>query len=417
MTRIAVVGAGPSGVFTAAALLDRPDVLVDVYDRSPTPFGLVRYGVAPDHLKIKSVTRVLSRTLSDPRVRFLGNVEIGKDVRLDTLRGRYAAVVVAVGAPGTRRLAIPGEDLPGHVPAGDLVDWYNGRPGARYRPAERRRVAVIGAGNVALDIARILLRGGRGLSHTDVPEHVLRDLDARPTHEVHMLVRRGPADTRFTPAELAEFESLPDLDLRVDPAVLPTDDPGPSVADRALAARLAIFRRWSCAPRGAGRSLTIRFHSPPAAFRGAGRVEAVALPGPTLLPVDLAVSAIGFRGRPLPGLPFDDATATVPHEKGRVAPGLYVTGWIKRGPTGVIGANKACAQETAETLLADVPPDDNDDHDPAPTTGLRVVTWPGWLGIDRAETALGATHGRNRTTIHELDRLVRIGTATGDRLP
>lgn len=408
MTRVAVVGAGPSGIFAAAELLARTEVLVDVYDRSPVPFGLVRYGVAPDHLKIKSVTGVLSRTLGSPRVRFHGNVDIGRDIPLATLREHYAAVVLAVGAPDTNTLGVPGSELPGHVPAGDFVDWYNGRPEARYVPGDRQRVAVIGGGNVALDVARILLRGGRGLCHTDVPDHVLRDLDARPTADIHLILRRGPADARFTPAELAEFETIPDLEVHVDPAALRIDTPG----DRAAATRLATFRRWGTrsAPRRAARRLTVHFNSPPVALTGRQRVEAVVLPG-VRLAIDLVVSAIGFRGRSLAGAPFDPVTGTVPHEHGRVEPGLYVTGWIKRGPRGVIGANKACAQETVATLLSDVTPDLGD-ADPGLTAGLPVVTWPGWLAIDRAETTLGATRGRDRTTIHERHRLVRIGTAT-----
>ncbi|MER5670290.1 FAD-dependent oxidoreductase [Pseudonocardia alni] len=415
MTRIAVVGAGPSGVFVTAALLERPDVRVDVYDRSPTPFGLVRYGVAPDHLKIKSVRRTLSRTLGDPRVSFLGNVEIGRDVSLAALRGAYSAVVLAVGAPEVNALGIPGDDLAGHVGAGRLVDWYNGRPGATRPDGERRgRVAVIGGGNVALDVARVLLHGREGLAHTDVPEHVLADLDAEPTTDVHLLVRRGPLDTRFTPAELAAFEKLPDLDLVVDPSCLPA---APPVDDAAAAARLAILARWSGRPHGgARRRLTVRFHSPPVALTGDDRVAAVQLPGGERLGVDLVVSAVGFRGRPLDDCPFDPATGTIPHRAGRVDSGLYVTGWIKRGPTGVIGANKACALETAATLLADVPPEDTG---PVPSVhaGRPVVSWPGWLAIDRAEAALGERHGRARTTIHELSRLVRIGTAGEERQP
>lgn len=411
MTRVAVVGAGPSGIFAAAELLTRPDVLVDVFDAAPTPFGLVRYGVAPDHLKIKSVTRVLARTLADPRVRFLGNVDIGKDIPLATLRERYRAVVLAVGAPDHNPLRIPGGDLPGHLPAGDLVDWYNGRPAARYEPGERRRVAVIGGGNVALDVARILLRGSAGLDHTDVPDHVLDDLARHPTTDVHLVVRRGPAESRFTPAELAELESIPDLDLHVGGS-LPDSTP----ADRTSVTRLAAFRRWrDRSPTGAGRRLTVHFHAPPVELVGPGRVRALALPA-TRLPVDLVVSAIGFRGRPVPGAPFDPATGTVPHEKGRVEPGLYVAGWIKRGPAGVVGANKACAQETVATLLADLAPD-GDDADPRLTAGLPAVPWSGWLAIERAETALGATRSRARTTIHERHRLVEIGTAPEDPAP
>jgi ferredoxin--NADP+ reductase len=328
MTHVAVVGAGPSGIFAIAALLERDDVRVDAFDRSPTPFGLVRYGVAPDQLKIKSVVRTLHKTMSDPRVRFRGNVTLGRDLLLDDLHREYAAVLLATGAPRARRLGIPGEDLPGHVSASALVDWYNGRPAAR-QAAGAERVVVIGAGNVALDIARVLLRGGQGLAHTDVTDAVLHALNRNPVRDVRVLVRRGVAGTKFTPAELLELDKLQDLDIVVDPGelTLTADDRTRYETDRTVAARVEVFRRWSTRPRaGARRSVTFRFRQAPEALTGAGRVEAVLLRGGECVPTDLVVSAIGYRGDPLDGVPFDDRLDRIPHVRGRVGPGLYTTG-------------------------------------------------------------------------------------------
>ncbi|NKQ57916.1 FAD-dependent oxidoreductase [Amycolatopsis sp. K13G38] len=416
MTHVAVVGAGPSGIFATTALLKRDDVRVDVFDRTPTPFGLVRYGVAPDHLKIKSVVRTLHKTMSDPRVTFRGNVTLGRDLTLDDLDREYAAVVLATGAPRPRRLGIPGEDLPGHVSAGTLVDWYNGRPAAG-QAAQARRVVVIGAGNVALDIARVLLRGG-GLAHTDVTDAVLHVLNRNPVREVRVLVRGGVADTKFTPAELLELDKLADLDIVVDPGelTLTEDDRARCETDRTVAARVEAFRRWSTRPRtGAPRSLTFRFRQAAEELTGTGRVEQVRLRGGERVPADLVVSAIGYRGEPLAGVPFDPRLGRIPHVRGRVGPGLYVTGWAKRGPSGVIGTNKACAIETVEGLLADLPVDDREPGIDATLAahGTRVVTWRGWLAIDAAEIALGAQNDRTRTKIADLARLVEIGTGGG----
>ncbi|WP_160148821.1 FAD-dependent oxidoreductase [Amycolatopsis alkalitolerans] len=421
MTHIAVAGAGPSGIFATAALLKRDDVRVDVFDRSPTPFGLVRYGVAPDHLKIKSVARTLHRTMSDPRVTFRGNVTLGRDLALDELQREYAAVVLATGAPRARRLDIPGEDLPGHISASTLVDWYNGRPAVR-KGQNAERVVVIGAGNVALDIARVLLRGRRGLAHTDVTDTVLQALDRNPVRDLRVLVRRGVAGTKFTPAELLELDKLPDLDIAVDPGelTLTADDRRRYETDRAVAARVEVFRRWSTRPRtGARRRLTFRFRQEPEALTGADRVEAVLLRGGECVPADLVVSAIGYRGAPLDGAPFDEALGRIPHVRGRVRPGLYTTGWAKRGPSGVIGTNKACAIETVKTLLADLGADGRTPDIDAvlAAKGVRVVTWPGWLAIDEAEIVLGARNDRTRTKIDDLARLVEIGAEGGRTWP
>ncbi|WP_020660839.1 FAD-dependent oxidoreductase [Amycolatopsis benzoatilytica] len=417
MTHVAVVGAGPSGIFATAALTERADVRVDVFDRNPTPFGLVRYGVAPDHLKIKSVVRTLHKTMSHPAVTFRGNVALGQDLTLDDLQREYAAVLLATGAPCARRLGVPGEELPGHVSASMLVDWYNSRPAARKADCAER-VVVIGAGNVALDIARVLLRGGRGLAHTDVTDMVLQALNRNPVRDVRVLVRGGAADTKFTPAELTELDKLPDLDIVVDPGelMLTDDDRSRCETDRTVAARVETFRRWSTRSRtGARRSLAFRFRQAPEALTGASRVESVLLRGGERVPADLVVSAIGYRGDPLDGVPFDDRLGHIPHVRGRIGPGLYTTGWAKRGPSGVIGTNKACAIETVAGLLADLPVDSRtpDIDTVLAANAARVVTWPGWLAIDQAEISLGRQTGRTRTKIDDLDRLVEIGSEGG----
>jgi len=439
MPHVAVVGAGPSGVFAAARLLQRPDVLVDVFDRLPTPFGLVRYGVAPDHLKIKSVTAALSKVLGDPRIRFHGNVEYGTDLHADELSGFYDAVVFATGAPLARRLGVPGEDLPGNHAAADFVSWYNGHPdGGRAFDARAEAVAVVGAGNVSLDVARVLLKGGSGLSATDAPDEVLAALDRDRVTEVHVVVRRGVADAKFTPAELLELEKLDDLDIVVEGAASGTGDrrdpdaDHPGHEDHSAVQRAGIFRRWAEHDRsGAGRRLFFRFLRSPVAIDGRGRVESVRLRSNTLgpggrldglreteeLPVQAVIRSIGYFGRPLPGLPFDAERGVVPNIRGRVAPGVYVTGWIKRGPSGIIGSNKACAIETVEQLLADL------DESPSPTAfsphdavpallrrrGCRVVDWSGWAEIDAAEITLGRRKARARTKIADRGLLVEIG--------
>ena len=420
--RVAVVGAGPSGVFATAELLTRPGVEVDVLDRSHTPFGLVRYGVAPDHLKIKTVSTALSRVLADERVRFHGGVELGRDISLDELRRLSDAVVLATGARDSRRLGIPGEDRPRSFTAADLVPWYNGHPldGVRWSTASPS-VAVVGAGNVALDVSRILLKGGAGLANTDLPDSVAAVLDARPVTDVHLVIRRGVGDVRFSPAELLEFDHL-DVDVLVDPAEL---DLGPAdraraTDDRLVAQRIAMFTRWAEAgPVGAGRRLHVHFHRSPTEIRGGDGVEAIRLRDNRSgrieeLSVGAVVTAIGYHAAAPAGLPTTGGL--VHHDAGRVAPGLYVAGWLKRGPSGVIGTNKACAVESVRALWADV-------DSAAITVGAggpadlvrsrlpEAVDWTGWTRIDAAEIALGATTGRARTKITNHAELARLGAA------
>lgn len=427
LRHVAVVGAGPSGIFAAAELTKRPDVQVDVFDRLPTPFGLVRYGVAPDHLTIKRVTAALTKTLTHDQVRFVGNVTVGTDVDLDRLRGAYDRVLVATGAPHARELGIPGEDLPGVYSAADLVSWYNGHPlGGRAFTTDTDSLAVVGAGNVSLDVARVLLKGGSGLGETDVPDPVLAALDRRPVRDVHIVVRRSVADVKFSPPELADFERIDDLDLVVDPAqlVLGASELARYESDRTVAARVEVFRSWAARPRtGAGRRLHVHFLRSPVEVIGSRSVEGLRLQvnetglmasgRSETIPVGAVVRSVGYRAAPLPGLPFDATEGRVPHADGYVGDRTHVVGWIKRGPSGVIGTNKACAIDSVRVLLAslDVDPVHVDpDERAALLADLadREVTWPGWVAIDHAERSLGEASGRSRTKITDAAEMVVI---------
>ncbi|MFF7178696.1 FAD-dependent oxidoreductase [Streptomyces sp. NPDC008121] len=435
MLRVAVVGSGPSGVYTAQALVQQtavPDVRVDVLDRLPCPYGLVRYGVAPDHEKIKSLQQNLRAVLEDERIGFLGNVEVGaRGLTPARLLELYHAVVYCVGAARDRRLGVPGEELAGSFSATDFVSWYSAHPDAvadGFGLAGRSAV-VIGAGNVAVDVARILARGPDGLRATDVPQGALTALEASRVRQVHMVGRRGPGQAKFTTKELRELGALPGARIRVEPADLALD---PSFADPAGLApanrrNVEVVRGWAAAapvPAGA-RSLTLRFFLRPVELLGEdGRVTAVRFERTEPdgdggvrgtgrfeeIEAQLVLRAVGYRGVPLPGLPFDDARGTVPHTAGRVlrqgvpSPGEYVAGWIKRGPMGVIGSNRPCAKETVTSLLADAEGLAGRAVAPDPLTALRdlghePVAWPGWLAIETAEAALGRSLGRGRVKI------------------
>ncbi|WP_406859314.1 FAD-dependent oxidoreductase [Streptomyces sp. HUAS MG47] len=441
MLRVAVVGSGPSGVYTAQDLVRQdlvPGVRVDVLDRLPCPYGLVRYGVAPDHEKIKSLQGTLRAVLEDERIRFLGNVEVGaRGLTPARLLELYHAVVYCVGAARDRRLGIPGEDLAGSRSATEFVSWYSAHPDAAGDGfgLGARSAVVIGAGNVAVDVTRILARGGAELRPTDVPQGALAALEHSGVREVRMVARRGPGQARFTTKELRELGTLPGASVSVDPADLALDpafaDPSglPAVNRR----NLEVVRGWAAQPRddGPGRHITLRFFLRPVELLGEdGRVAGVrfertepdgagGVRGTGVyedVEAQLVLRAIGYRGVPLPGLPFDEAHGTVPHDAGRVlrdgvaSPGEYVAGWIKRGPTGVIGTNRPCAKETAASLLADAPALATREVPADPVAALRElghepVTWPGWLAIERAEAELGRSLGRHSVKIPDWEGL------------
>lgn len=428
MLRVAVVGSGPSGCYTAQSLVQLdPSVRVDVLDRLPCPYGLVRYGVAPDHEKIKSLQNNLRTVLEHERVRFLGGVRVGEDgVPAARLRELYHAVVYCVGAATDRHLGVPGESLPGSWSATEFVSWYSAHPDAVDDGFVRdaRSAVVIGVGNVAVDVARMLARGAAELSPTDMPQAALSALAASRVTEVHMVGRRGPSQARFTTKELRELGGLPDTEVTVDPEELALDPAylDPSALPAAQRRNVEVLRGWATAPgRSTSRRIRMRFFLRPVELLagGGGRVGAVRFErtvpdgrgGVTGtgryedIPAQLVLRSVGYRGVPLEGLPFDPATCTVPHLAGRVlregavAPGEYVAGWIKRGPTGVIGTNRPCAKETVTSLLDDAGILVQKDVPADPLTALRAegiepVEWAGWCAIERAEADLGASLGR-----------------------
>jgi ferredoxin--NADP+ reductase len=437
--RVAVVGSGPSGCYTAQGLVQQDSsVRVDVLDRLPCPYGLVRYGVAPDHEKIKSLQNNLRTILEHERVRFLGGVHVGGSggPSVGRLRELYHAVVYCVGAAADRRLGIPGEDLPGSWSATEFVSWYSAHPDAVDDGFVHgvRSAVVIGVGNVAVDVARMLARGAAELRRTDMPESALAALAASRVTEIHMVGRRGPSQARFTTKELRELGLLPDTDVVVDPRELALDPAytDPSALPSAQRRNIEVLRGWAEAPaRGGARRIRLRFFLRPVELLAVdGRVGAVRLErtvpdghgGVTGtgryedVAAQLVLRSVGYRGVPLDGLPFDAGTGTVPHRAGRVlrdgavAPGEYVAGWIKRGPTGVIGTNRPCAKETVASLLADVPvlvrrqvPDDS-----VPVLraeGVEPVEWSGWQAIERAEAALGASLGREVVKLPDWESL------------
>jgi ferredoxin/flavodoxin---NADP+ reductase len=450
------VGAGPAGIYAAEALSQQTDVAVEiaVIDRLPVPFGLVRYGVAPDHHSIRSIRNTLERTLEKPSVRFYGDVSIGSDLSIAELRESVDAVIYAYGAGSDRRLKIPGENLSGSIAAAELVAWYCGHPDVHpdtdppsirdYLVASEidelirtsRHAVVVGVGNVALDVARVLIKRVDELDDTDMADEVLKSLARKNITDVHVLGRRGPAYTAFTTKELREMGQLGDVDVIVDPADLELDPSSQAVVqqNKVAARNLVVLQEWAARPlRGASRRISFHFWSRPTMIIGTDRVTAVEVErtmidsegfvvgngqGPTL-PADLVVRSVGYRGLPLAGIPFDESTGRVPHAEGRVirdggfSPDEYVTGWIKRGPTGVIGTNKSDAVETVTSLLADL-------HDGAVRAhgrsghldrllvqrGIRALGMPAWRRIDAAEVELGARHGRLRTTLAHRQELL-----------
>lgn len=416
--RVAVVGSGPAGVYATESLIRPPiEAEVDVLDSLPAPFGLVRYGVAPDHPKLKSVSSALHKVMESPGVRFFGNVAYGTDVSLDDLRAHYDAIVFATGAPTDRMLEIPGEGLRGSGPAVDFVAWYNGHPDASgLTPLHAEAVAVIGAGNVALDVARMLVTETKELAATDVPDAVLSAYEDRRVTDVHVIARRGPEATKFSPAELRELGHLSNVDIVVDSAELVPDDES---HDRHTRTNLAVFRDYATRPiSGADRRIHLHFRRRPVRILGDDSVSGIELQGPDhveMLPVQAVIRAIGYRGIPLPGVPFDPDTATIPHDAGRVrdVPGVYVAGWCKRGATGVIGTNKADAHETvhsvqddAADLVANGPVDPRDLTTFLTEKGVHYIDWSGWLRLDEYETELGRVAGRPRVKLATLEAML-----------
>ncbi|MGC4979578.1 FAD-dependent oxidoreductase [Streptomyces sp. DT193] len=448
MLRVAVVGSGPSGVYSAQGLVQRsgpPDVRVDVLDRLPCPYGLVRYGVAPDHEKIKSLQNNLRTVLEDERVRFLGGVEVGPGgVPVARLRELYHAVVYCVGASTDRHLGVPGEELPGSWSATEFVSWYSAHPDAAADAfvAGARSAVVIGVGNVAVDVTRILARTAPELSPTDIPQAALGALAASEVTEISMVGRRGPSQARFTTKELRELGGLPETGISVDEAELALDPAylDPSGLPAAQRRNVEVLRGWAAAaPQDRPRLIRPRFFLRPVELLAdGGRVGAVrferTVPDGTggvsgtgrfeEIEAQLVLRSVGYRGVPLDGLPFDADRGTVPQRAGRVlrdgvvSPGEYVAGWIKRGPTGVIGTNRPCAKETVTSLLEDAPDlvrrETADDPLAAlRAEGTRPVEWAGWQAIERAEAELGARLGREVVKLPDWDALWTAARTAG----
>ena len=452
--RIAVIGSGPAGFYAAGHLLKDSDgrVEVDMIERLPTPWGLVRSGVAPDHPKIKSVTRVYEKTAAHARFRFFGNVTFGEHVSREDLRQHYHAIVYATGSSVDRPLGIPGEELRGSHPATEFVGWYNGHPDhvdLEFDLLSAQRAVVIGNGNVAIDVARMLVLSSEELARTDIADHALEVLADSSVREVVVVGRRGPAQAAFTNPELLELGELQDVDVIVDPAELERglSVPDAEAQDDVTARRnVEILRSYAeREPAGHERRIVLRFLLSPVELQAGedGHLAAVRLVRNELaagerglraqatgehetIPAGLLFRAIGYRGVALRGVPFDERAGTIPNEQGRVmdpegAPlaGEYVVGWIKRGPSGVIGTNKKDAQETVDAILADVASANGAGpvpSEPGADAALQMlsarqpqlVTYEGWEGIDRHERAAGEPAGRPRVKLTRIDEMLQV---------
>jgi ferredoxin--NADP+ reductase len=421
--RVAVVGAGPSGFYACEELLKSTDfeIHIDLYDALPTPYGLVRYGVAPDHQKIKNVTAVFEKIMKDPRLHFHGNVTVGQ-AELDWMRQAYHAVLFTVGAQTDRRLGVPGEDLPGSDSATDFVAWYNGHPDYKDRKflLDRPRVAVVGVGNVAIDVARILLAGHDRLCQTDIADHALEALKNCAVNEVHILARRGPLQAAFTNPELRELVEMEDLSFEIRSDELKLDQYSQAAHqaenDKAVVKRLELLSQ-ACKRPGAQKRLVLRFLVSPLEIHGTDRVEKLTLGRNQLteklsakdtgeretLEIGAIFRSIGYKGQPLADLPFDDSKGVITNEGGRVVgqPGVYVAGWIKRGPSGVIGTNKPCAKESVQAILSDALAGQLKAPTREPLAHEGRVDFAGWKRLDDHEVNLGKQSGRPRVKVVE----------------
>ena len=449
--RVAIIGAGPTGFYVADHLLRSTTVVVevDLFDRLPTPYGLVRLGVAPDHQKIKFVTNAFDKVAANPRFRFYGGVDFGKDVTRADLEAHYHQIVYCTGAQTDRRMGIPGEDLAGSHPATEFVAWYNGHPDYRdcVFDLSQESVAVVGVGNVAVDVARILCRTPEELAATDIADYALEALRKSRVKEVYLLGRRGPAQAAFTNPEIRELGELPDADIIADPQEVELDPLSRAAVersqDRATLKKVEILREYARrAPTGKSRRLMLRFLVSPVELLGdTGRVAAMRLvrnelyatstgalqPRPIdrfeTLPVGLVFRSVGYRGVPLPSVPFNESWGVILNDKGRVLDpdtklpivGEYTAGWIKRGPTGVIGTNKPDAAETVECMFEDLAL--GTVAEPAhPETAAaealvrqrqpRVISYADWLKLDEIEVARGRAQGRPRVKLTSVEEML-----------
>ncbi len=446
---VAVIGAGPAGIY-ASDILSKSglDVSIDLFEKLPAPFGLVRYGVAPDHPRIKQIIVALYRILQRGDIRLVGNVEVGKDISVEDLRARYDAVIFATGSDRDAPLPIPGVDLPGSYGAADFVSWYDGHPDVpRTWPLEATEVAVLGVGNVALDVARILAKHVEDLMVTEVPENVVEGLRANPVTDVHVFGRRGPAQVKFTPLELRELGKVPDVDVIVYDEDFEFDEGSEEAIKSSNQTKQVVTTLvdWTLRePEEFTASRRIHLHllhrpaeilgSPETGVTGV-RTERTELVGDGTVrgtgvfvdtPVQAVYRAVGYFGSPVPGLPFDERGGVVPNIEGRVlgedgdpVPGLYATGWIKRGPVGLIGSTKSDAQQTIGHLVADAnagllhaTATDGVGHDAMlaqlEEAGVAYTTWEGWELLDAYEQQLGEPQGRERVKVVQRETMTAI---------
>ena len=439
--RLAIVGAGPAGIYAAdiAKKAERAfGVSIDLFERLPAPYGLVRYGVAPDHPRIKGIVNALREVLDGGTVRLFGNVDFGTDVTLEDLQRHYHAVIFATGAIDDAALDIPGIDLPGSYGAADVVSWYDGHPDvARTWPLEAQRVAVIGNGNVALDVARMLVKHPDDLMPTELPGNVEEGLRSSPVTDVHVLGRRGPANVKFTPLELRELGEVRDVDMVVADEDFDYDDAARTAiaSNKQVMVMDRILQTWRKRETGeASRRLHLHWWARPVEILGTDRVEGIrwertepdGLGGARgtgefrEVPVEAVYRAVGYFGSPVPGVPFDERRGVIPNHEGQVVdadgalvPGVYATGWIKRGPVGLIGHTKSDAMETVEHVLMDQgtwwspeQPEEQAVNDLLESRGVRYTTVEGWHRLDVAEIAAGEPQGRARVKIVPRDEML-----------
>ncbi|MDX6376205.1 MAG: ferredoxin/flavodoxin---NADP+ reductase [Gaiellaceae bacterium] len=434
--RVAVVGSGPAGFYAASNLLTN-GAEVDMFERLPTPWGLVRLGVAPDHPNIKAVSRVFEKVAQRPGFRFFGNVEIGRHLSAEELRSHYHAVVWSVGAQVDRRMGIPGEDLPGSLSATAFVAWYNGHPDYADVQVDLDvdRIVVVGNGNVAVDCARMLALTREELAPTDTTDDAIEAIVSSRVKEIVILGRRGPLEAAYTTPELVELGALAGADVAVDPAEAAVEIPDDATTVQRR--NVEIVREYAQrTPTGKPRVVRLRYLSSPVELRGDGRVQEMVIahnrlePGPDgtlravptgeteVLECGLVLRSVGYRGTPLEGVPFDPQRAVIPNEGGRVAPGEYCSGWIKRGPSGIIGTNKKDANETAALVLEDAAAGllpTPGDPSPEAIEALvlerqpHLVEYAGWEAIDAHERDRGQPHGRPRVKLRTWDELMALG--------
>jgi ferredoxin--NADP+ reductase len=448
---IAIVGSGPAGFYAAEALLrsDIP-VHVDMFDRLPVPFGLVRHGIAPDHQKLKAVTAVFEQIADNPNFSFIGNLDVGRDVRVSQLQKAYHGVVLATGAIADRSLDVVGEDLSGSVSATELVGWYNGHPDFRDKSFDFSHPAaiVIGNGNVALDVCRVLVKSVDELRRSDICEHALDALAESRITDVFVIGRRGPAQAKFTAKELRELGELEDAEPVVDPAELQLDAASTAEIERSAsgAKNLEILRGFASRSETKlkRKRIHFRFLLAPASIEGGTAVERIKferlnLSGPVgsqraattgeyvYMPANLIVRSVGYRGISIPDVPFDESSATILQREGRVIDsdgrivrGLYVAGWIKRGPSGIVGTNRACAIDTVQSIVADLKATGCGSLDSERELfreslrgrSLKLIDFPGWRRIDALERAVGAAKAKPREKLTRVTAMLKASEQT-----